>query len=360
MKFKKPRIAVVIGSVVSGGLCYVIQFFSNSDQSTFHLKWILISVFISITNYSIFSFLFKRFILNRLNLIVKNVYSTNDERASKLASKSSDDLLDDMELEIEQWESDKIKEIDKLKEQEAFRREFLGNLSHELKTPIFSIQGYILTLLEGGLEDQEVNKLFLERASKATDRMVSIIADLDQITKIEADSFKLDIRPFDIVELVKDIFESLDLKAKQKNITLKLEKDYNSVLVDADKNKIAQVLTNLIGNSIFYGNQDGITVVSISNVDNLILLSVEDNGLGIEEVHLNRLFERFYRVEKSRNRNEGGSGLGLAIVKHLLEAHGQSITVKSKVGQGSTFSFGLTKSKSSAGALLSSRGIPIK
>jgi two-component system phosphate regulon sensor histidine kinase PhoR len=190
--------------------------------------------------------------------------------------------------------------------------------------------------------------------------MVSIIADLDQITKIEADSFKLDIRPFDIVELVKDIFESLDLKAKQKNITLKLEKDYNSVLVDADKNKIAQVLTNLIGNSIFYGNQDGITVVSISNVDNLILLSVEDNGLGIEEVHLNRLFERFYRVEKSRNRNEGGSGLGLAIVKHLLEAHGQSITVKSKVGKGSTFSFGLSKSKSNAGSLLSSRGIPIK
>jgi two-component system phosphate regulon sensor histidine kinase PhoR len=360
MKFKKPRIAVVIGSVVSGGLCYVIQLFSNSDQPTFHLKWILISVFISITNYSIFSFLFKRFILNRLNLIVKNVYSTNDERASKLASKSSDDLLDDMELEIEQWESEKIKEIDKLKEQEAFRREFLGNLSHELKTPIFSIQGYILTLLEGGLEDQQVNKLFLERASKATDRMVSIIADLDQITKIEADSFKLDIRPLDIVELVKDIFESLDLKAKQKNITLKLEKDYNSVLVDADKNKIAQVLTNLIGNSIFYGNQDGVTVVSISNVDNLILLSVEDNGLGIEEVHLNRLFERFYRVEKSRNRNEGGSGLGLAIVKHLLEAHGQSITVKSKVGKGSTFSFGLSKSKSNAGSLLSSRGIPIK
>jgi two-component system phosphate regulon sensor histidine kinase PhoR len=272
---------------------------------------------------------------------------------------SADDLLEDMELEIQNWENEKSKEIDKLKEQEAFRREFLGNLSHELKTPIFSIQGYILTLLEGGLEDQEVNKLFLERASKATDRMVSIIADLDQITKIEADSFKLDIRPFDIVELIKDVFESLDLKAKEKNIELLFEKDYNSILVDADKNKIAQVLTNLIGNSIFYGNQNGKTLISISGVDDLILVSVEDNGLGIEDVHLNRLFERFYRVEKSRNRNEGGSGLGLAIVKHLLEAHGQSITVKSKVGKGSTFSFGLNKSKSSSGVLLSSRGIPI-
>ena len=177
---------------------------------------------------------------------------------------------------------------------------------------------------------------------------------------IEADSFKLEIRPLDIVELVKDIFESLDLKAKEKNIELTLEKEYSPILVDADKNKIAQVLTNLIGNSIFYGNQNGKTVISISNVDDLILVSVEDNGLGIEDVHLNRLFERFYRVEKSRNRNEGGSGLGLAIVKHLLEAHGQSITVKSKVGKGSTFSFGLTKSKSSSGVLLSSRGIPIK
>jgi two-component system phosphate regulon sensor histidine kinase PhoR len=360
MKYIKPRIAVVVGSVVSGILCYVVQLFSNIDQSPFHVKWILISLFVSLTTFFIFSFLFKRFILNRLNLIVKNVYSSNDEKSSALANKSAEDLLVDMELEIEHWESEKIKEIDKLKEQEAFRREFLGNLSHELKTPIFSIQGYILTLLEGGLEDQEVNKLFLERASKATDRMVSIIADLDQITKIEADSFKLDIRPFDIVELVKDIFESLDLKAKEKNISLKLEKDYNSVIVDADKNKIAQVLTNLIGNSIFYGNQNGKTVISISSVDDLVLLSVQDDGLGIEEVHLNRLFERFYRVEKSRNRNEGGSGLGLAIVKHLLEAHGQSITVKSKVGHGSTFSFGLTKSKSPTGSLLSSRGIPIK
>jgi two-component system phosphate regulon sensor histidine kinase PhoR len=340
-------------------LCYLIQFLANINQATSHTTWILVSFLVSLLTYFIFGYFFKNFILSRLNLIVKNVYSTSKEKSLNQLNNSADDLLEDMELEIQNWENEKSKEIDKLKEQEAFRREFLGNLSHELKTPIFSIQGYILTLLEGGLEDQEVNKLFLERASKATDRMVSIIADLDQITKIEADSFKLDIRPFDIVELIKDVFESLDLKAKEKNIELLFEKDYNSILVDADKNKIAQVLTNLIGNSIFYGNQNGKTLISISGVDDLILVSVVDNGLGIEEVHLNRLFERFYRVEKSRNRNEGGSGLGLAIVKHLLEAHGQSITVKSKVGKGSTFSFGLNKSKSSSGVLLSSRGIPI-
>jgi two-component system phosphate regulon sensor histidine kinase PhoR len=359
MKIQKPSTLVLIGSIVIGALCYLIQFLANINQATSHTTWILVSLLVSLLTYFIFGYSFKNFILNRLNLIVKNVYSTSKEKSLNQLNNSADDLLEDMELEIQNWENEKSKEIDKLKEQEAFRREFLGNLSHELKTPIFSIQGYILTLLEGGLEDQEVNKLFLERASKATDRMVSIIADLDQITKIEADSFKLDIRPFDIVELIKEVFESLDLKAKEKNIELLFEKDYNSVLVDADKNKIAQVLTNLIGNSIFYGNQNGKTLISISGVDDLILVSVVDNGLGIEEVHLNRLFERFYRVEKSRNRNEGGSGLGLAIVKHLLEAHGQSITVKSKVGKGSTFSFGLNKSKSSSGVLLSSRGIPI-
>ena len=359
MKIQKPSTLVLIGSIVTGALCYLIQFLANINQATSHTTWILVSLLVSLLTYFIFGYSFKNFILNRLNLIVKNVYSTSKEKSLNQLNNSADDLLEDMELEIQNWENEKSKEIDKLKEQEAFRREFLGNLSHELKTPIFSIQGYILTLLEGGLEDQEVNKLFLERASKATDRMVSIIADLDQITKIEADSFKLDIRPFDIVELIKEVFESLDLKAKEKNIELLFEKDYNSILVDADKNKIAQVLTNLIGNSIFYGNQNGKTLISISGVDDLILVSVVDNGLGIEEVHLNRLFERFYRVEKSRNRNEGGSGLGLAIVKHLLEAHGQSITVKSKVGKGSTFSFGLNKSKSSSGVLLSSRGIPI-
>lgn len=359
MKIQKPSTLVLIGSIVIGALSYLIQFLANINQATSHTTWILVSLLVSLLTYFIFGYSFKNFILNRLNLIVKNVYSTSKEKSLNQLNNSADDLLEDMELEIQNWENEKSKEIDKLKEQEAFRREFLGNLSHELKTPIFSIQGYILTLLEGGLEDQEVNKLFLERASKATDRMVSIIADLDQITKIEADSFKLDIRPFDIVELIKEVFESLDLKAKEKNIELLFEKDYNSILVDADKNKIAQVLTNLIGNSIFYGNQNGKTLISISGVDDLILVSVVDNGLGIEEVHLNRLFERFYRVEKSRNRNEGGSGLGLAIVKHLLEAHGQSITVKSKVGKGSTFSFGLNKSKSSSGVLLSSRGIPI-
>lgn len=274
-------------------------------------------------------------------------------------SVSMDTMIDQVESEIEGWEIEKIKEIDKLKEQEAFRREFLGNLSHELKTPIFSIQGYILTLLEGGLDDPNVNKLFLERASKATERMVNIVDDLDQITRIEADSLKLDIRPFDMIELVQDVIESLEQAAKEKEITIQIKKESNAI-VEADKNKISQVLTNLLSNSIFYGNVKGTTTIGIENVENYTFITVADNGPGIEEIHLNRLFERFYRVEKSRNRNEGGSGLGLAIVKHILEAHGQSVTVKSEVGKGSTFSFTLNRSKNNTVGLFSSRGVQIK
>jgi two-component system phosphate regulon sensor histidine kinase PhoR len=360
MKIKKPSSAVLLGSLLISSICFIL---ASILQYILMLPWylpILFSVTIALLSFIILRLLITNLIIHRLNLLIKNVYSSSKENELIQTGKSTNSLIDDIEMEMEKWENEKVKEIDKLKEQEAFRREFLGNLSHELKTPIFSIQGYILTLLEGGLEDQAVNKLFLERASKATERMVSIVGDLDQITKIESENFKLEIRSFDIVELIREIFESLDLKAGEKKTSLFLEKDYNAIIVDADRNKIAQVLTNLIGNSIFYGNTNGTTVISISSIDDLVLISVQDDGIGIEEIHLNRLFERFYRVEKSRNRNEGGSGLGLAIVKHLLEAHGQSITVKSEVGKGSVFSFSLSKSKNSSPGLYSSRGVQLK
>jgi two-component system phosphate regulon sensor histidine kinase PhoR len=214
--------------------------------------------------------------------------------------------------------------------------------------------------LDGGLEDENVNRTFLERASKATDRMVSIIEDLDQITKMEADALKLEMRPFDIVELVTDIFESLEMMAKEKNIKLLFAKEYSSTFVIGDKPKIAQVLVNLITNSIFYGNKDGTTIVRFYKMDEIITIEVSDDGPGIEEEHLPRLFERFYRVEKSRNRNDGGSGLGLAIVKHIVESHRQTISVRSTYGVGSTFSFSLDKSKTQSAGLYSSRGIQIK
>jgi two-component system phosphate regulon sensor histidine kinase PhoR len=360
MKIIKPSVSIIIGSLSISIFCLVVL-------SCLHfifpvLYWIIIlglSILVGLFSYFIFRFFIFRLVKSRLDLILKNVFAISNDHPIKNLNQTTDVLIDSVELEIEGWESEKIKEIDKLKEQEAFRREFLGNLSHELKTPIFSIQGYILTLLDGGIDDPKVNKLFLERASKVTDRMVSIIDDLDQITKIEADSLKLEIRPFDLIELIHDIIESLEKLAKEKNISLKINRE-NNVIVEADKHKIAQVLTNLIGNSIFYGNSNGNTLISVENVDNLVLVTVADDGPGIEDVHLNRLFERFYRVEKSRNRNEGGSGLGLAIVKHILEAHGQSVTVKSQVDKGSVFSFALNRSKSNTVGLYSSRGVQIK
>jgi two-component system phosphate regulon sensor histidine kinase PhoR len=221
----------------------------------------------------------------------------------------------------------------------------LGNLAHELKTPVVSVQGYILTLLEGGLEDPNVNTKFLERASKSVDRITTLLEDLDQITQMEVDQIQLHETRFDLVKLLNDVMEMLDSLAKEKDINIKFAKVYEPIYVIADKAKIEQVLINLIKNSISYGNERGFTEIRFSALDGSVLVEVSDNGPGIETQELPRLFERFYRVEKSRNRNEGGAGLGLAIVRTILEAHNQSINVRSSVGVGTTFSFTLRGTK---------------
>ena len=218
-----------------------------------------------------------------------------------------------------------------------------GCISHELKTPVFATQGYILTLLEGGIDDDEVNRLFLNRAAKATDRIVDILEDLDQITRLEVDELKMDFRSFELIDLIKEIKGTLAFSAKEKNIELVFNKEYNSIYVFADRTKIGQVLTNLIVNSINYGDVNGKTIISIFIIDDLVTIEIEDNGPGIEERHFPRLFERFYRVDKSRAKMSGGSGLGLSIVKHIVKAHGSQITVISKVDKGTSFSFKLEK-----------------
>ena len=257
----------------------------------------------------------------------------------------NEDVIENAEQETKLLTEARTAEILRLKEQEQFRKEFIGNIAHELKTPVFSIQGYILTLLDGGLEDEKINRAFLERASKATDRMTTILNDLDQLTRMEVDEVRVDISNFDIKELVDEVFEELEMKAKKKGIKLKFSKHFDAVIVAADKNKIGQVLTNIIGNSIAYGSEKGETVVRFYTLEDIITIEVSDNGPGIDEEHIPRLFERFYRVEKSRNRNEGGSGLGLAIVKKIIQAHGQTINVRSTPGVGSTFTFSLDKGK---------------
>lgn len=361
MKNIKPIHLLIGGSGIIFIVTLFISFIINFQIINFPL-WVIIGLPIvtALISYAVFYFFIKYFINDRLKILYRSIRKDKFTPENRIKFKLTDDVIADAEIETQRWTEERNKEIVKLKEQEEFRREFLGNLAHELKTPVFSIQGYILTLLDGGLEDENVNRSFLERASKATDRMANILDDLDQITKLEVNALKIELRSFDIKELISEVFDSLELIASEKNITLKLHKDYNSKFVLGDRSKIAQVLINLISNSIFYGNENGNTIIRLFSMDNIVTIEVSDDGPGIEQLHIPRLFERFYRVEKSRNRNEGGSGLGLAIVKHIIESHGQTISVRSTIGIGSTFSFSLDKSKSQTPSLYSSRGIQIK
>ncbi|APY08119.1 two-component sensor histidine kinase [Winogradskyella sp. J14-2] len=249
--------------------------------------------------------------------------------------------------EIDKYARDKKIEIETLKVREEYRKEFIGNVSHELKTPLFTVQGYIDTLLDGGIEDEKIRKKYLQRASKGVERLTYIIKDLDMITKLEVGDLSLNKEKFDIVKLVQNVFELFEMKAAKKDITLTFDMDYpNPIYVYADIERIQQVLTNLIVNSIKYGRKKGTTEVSIENlIKNKAIIRVTDNGEGIKKENLPRLFERFYRVDKSGSRKEGGSGLGLSIVKHIIEAHEEKMYVESELGVGSEFSFTLEKTE---------------
>ena len=245
-------------------------------------------------------------------------------------------------------EEERRSEINILKDQENYRREFLGNISHELKTPLFTIQGYILTLVDGGaLKDKKVREKYLRRAAKGVDRIISIVKDLDLITQFESGIKTVDRSEFNIFDLVDNVFDLLEFESERNNISLKLENNNNSLIyVNADLERILQVLTNLIVNSIKYGSDNGYTKVIVEDFNKeKVIVRIIDNGEGIEEEHIPRLFERFYRIDKNRSRKKGGSGLGLSIVKHIIEAHNEQIFVKSEIGEGTEFSFTLSKPK---------------
>lgn len=249
--------------------------------------------------------------------------------------------------EIDKYARNKKIEIEALKIREQYRKEFIGNVSHELKTPLFMVQGYISTLIDGAADNETLREKYLKRADKGVERLIYIIKDLDMITKFEAGDLRLEITTFDIVELVKNVFDLLEMKASKKKISLTFDMEYkHPIMVNGDRERIQQVLSNLIVNSIKYGEKNGTTEVSIENlIKNKVIVRVTDNGEGIEKVHIPRLFERFYRVDKSGSRKEGGSGLGLAIVKHIIEAHQEKLYVESEYGIGSEFSFTLEKAK---------------
>lgn len=278
---------------------------------------------------------------------IKPIYKTIHEYTishKELKKQSEKDIISHVNREVEDWAEKKTEEIEKLKQLEKYRKDFLGNVMHELKTPVFNIQGYILTLLDGGLEDSSINRLYLERTERSVNRMISIVEDLESISRLESGELKLVKKEFDIVKLVKEVYEMLEVRAKKRNIKLTFTGNYNEPInVVADRKLIHEVINNLVINSISYGKKYGKTVTSFMEMGQSILVDISDNGIGISEKDIPRIFERFYRTNISRSKDLGGSGLGLSIVKHIIEAHNQTINVRSTLDKGSSFVFTLQK-----------------
>ena len=253
--------------------------------------------------------------------------------------------METLSKSLQKFTEGKRIEIQNLIEKDSFRREFLGNVAHELKTPLFTVQGYVLTLIEGAANDKEIREKYLERTNKGVERLVAIVKDLDMISRLESEGLKMNFAPFNILELIQNVFDLFEMKAKKKNIALTFDAIYEfPIFVLGDIDRIEQVLINLVVNSIKYGKTGGITSIGIESYsENKFIIKVSDNGEGVKQEHLSRLFERFYRVDQSRSRKQGGSGLGLAIVKHLIEGHNETILLKSTYGEGSEFSFTLKK-----------------
>lgn len=295
-------------------------------------------------SYYVNLFFLKKYIYRKVKLIYKIIHTSKVTSPEDKEVKLSENVIDRVEDEVSKWMEDQRKEIQSLKKMEKYRRNFLGNISHELKTPIFSIQGYIHTLLDGGLYDEKINMEYLQRAANNVERLQTIVEDLEIIARLENETMVLDIQNFDIKELAHEAIEDIEMTAKAKKINVGFKEGADkSFLVRADRENIRQVITNLLVNSIKYGREDGRTKIGFYDMSDYILVEVSDNGIGIESKHLNHVFDRFYRVDKSRSRDQGGSGLGLSIVKHIMEAHKQTITVRSTEGVGSTFGFTLAK-----------------
>jgi len=337
-----PRYIAAISSLLVSVLSSVVVFlFTHNYAVAFFNLFVVFLV-----SYLLFNYLLRQFIYRKIKLIYKNIHRFKTESSSinEVLENKNQDPIEEVGKEVMDWMKENRREVNQLKEQASYRREFLGNVSHELKTPIQSIQGYIHTLLDGALEDKKVNRIFLEKASNGVDRLVELVEDLTSIAQFESNAVSLDFQKFDIIALVNEVFELVERQAEEKKVSLKIKKQSPKVaFVVADKSKIRQVLINLIVNAIKYGKKKGFVIVGLDDLDKNLLLEVSDDGEGIAAEHLPRLFERFYRTDKGRSRNEGGSGLGLSIAKHIMEGHRQTINVRSTVGEGSTFGITLKK-----------------
>ena len=307
--------------------------------SLFSFGIFIFPLLVSIFSFVIIFYLVKKFFYEKIRVIYKIIYKFKGTSTIRELD------IDTVEKEAEEWAEAKEEELRQMKKDESYRREFIGNVSHELKTPIFNIQGYVQTLLDGGLQDDTINMKYLQRADKSVERMINIVEDLEVISRLETEQSELDIQSFNINNLVNEVFDQLEIQAQEMDISFELNNQSNTNFANGDRAKLQQVFINLVSNSIKYGKKGGKTIVRILDMDDNILVEVADNGIGIDQVSLSRLFERFYRVDKNRSREIGGTGLGLAIVKHILEGHNQTISVRSTKGVGSTFSFILEKGK---------------
>ncbi len=300
-----------------------------------------------ITAYYVFGFYLRKYIYRKIKVIYKSIHSLKMPKNQKQQIKDFDfdsHIIEEVEKQVIEWAAQRRDEEAFFAPMDDYRRNLLGNISHELKTPIFNIQGYLHTLLDGALEDERVNMKYIQRAAMNLERLHHIVEDLDIISQIEGQQMDMDIHKFDIHKLALEVLADLELKSSEKNMTLRIKEGCNHpYYVDADRERIRQVLDNLVTNAIKYGNEKGYVQIGFYDMDANLLIEVSDNGIGIDNKHLPRLFERFYRVDKARSREEGGTGLGLSIVKHIIEAHHQTINVRSSPNVGSTFGFTLEK-----------------
>jgi len=341
---KQVALASALFVVLPLATVYFVLAYILERDFEIELLLLFIALGLSITYYVVSTFI-ERFVYSKVKVIYKTIHSFKTQ-AEKKRLEMSVDILADVNQDVAHWAEEKITEIKELQHADNFRKEFVGNLAHELKTPIFNIQGYLDTLAENDDMAIEMRQKFLERAISSCERLEHLVSDLDEISRLESGAVPLKLVRFDILQLAHEVSDSLEQFAAEKKVTLFVKNGpFNELWVEADRNKIEQVLTNLIVNSVNYGVEGGETRIRFYDMNDNVLVEVADNGIGIAKEHLARLFERFYRVDKSRSRHEGGSGLGLAICKHIIENHQQTISVRSTEEVGSTFGFTIKKTK---------------
>jgi len=354
MKFHEPRFISLVNATLITALYLVFFLIGVWIIRPEAMETLFVAIFLPVSvislfllSFLLFRFTVEKFIYSKIRLIYKSIHNIKTKKGDFRQPKIDNQFLDQVGEEVAVWQQEKTREIEQLKQLELYRRDFIGNLAHELKTPLFNIQGYVLTLLDGALDDPAINTEYLKRTEKSIERLIRIVEDLDEITQFESGQIKLKINKFDLLALTNEVIEMLDMKAKKEGIKLVCHRHDKPVMVDGDRERIRQVLTNIIENSIRYGNPGGKTKISFFDMDENILTEVTDDGIGMDPEDIPRVFERFYRTTRGRASFQKGKGLGLAIVKHIMEAHNQTVSVRSAVGVGTTVGFTLRKSKSS-------------